>query len=100
MDTKKEKRLAEIKKLLVSDKSPRGKFTRSSDGKVFFLTTEDMKQCAVPKGDVAKLDKLMEGSHGITPSDATCDRFFKWLTTHNPNTIQWRKISLFWIDYC
>jgi hypothetical protein len=80
-----------------------GVILRSSEGKYFFIGTEEMKKAAVEDSLYPTLDKLFGGAAPAPPviqPHMNCVNVKKYLDTHDPNTEDWRRMSLDWLDFC
>ena len=92
--------LAEIEK----SNEPAGLIVRSEDGRVFFLSEEEIKRTALSAEDSERAKALLKKSGGgpISPelSRRSCARLLTWLLHHNPHSQFWRSASGIWINEC
>ena len=91
-----------VKKVKASSKAASGEIVRTTDGRVLFLTTKEVKKCTVARNHHAPLKRLRaRGTHPTTLRRAAgCRAFRRWLLTHNPNTKFWREVYVDWVNNC
>ena len=83
------------------DQEPEGVLVRSQDGEYFFLAQSDQERLRVYSENKDAVEKMFSAGPSAPPSAAVnCARTFKWLLSHNPNSMHWRKVSVIWMANC
>lgn len=91
----------DILKELRSAKEGKGVFVQSSDGRTFFLTEKDARRTAVPMKHRKTVATVLKATGGGPVSHPMgCGTVFRWLTSHSPFSVRWRKVSVWWINNC
>jgi len=92
--------LSEIKK----SNEPAGLIVQSQDGRLFFLSEEEVKRTVLSAEDnelaQGVLKKSGEGTISPALSRGSCGRLVTWLRTHNPHSQLWRSASVIWMNEC
>lgn len=83
----------------------KGFFVQDKEGKFYFLRNEEARHSAVADDDRAVLERLWAGNGskptppGVPHPEWSCATLWNWLT-HNPIDMQWRKVSVIWMNQC
>jgi hypothetical protein len=97
-----DKKLSDAEKIIQSSKLPKGVVTKSSDGRLFFLTNEEAasRQIKHPKLYLAYL--ATQGQGPIRPDfgGVTCEVVKKWLDESNPDDQAWRSVCFIYFLEC
>ena len=88
---------------IISKREQTGLIVHSMDGKLFFLTSKDVRRTKISSRDGRTLQRIMTkqaGGRQSAKSGAGCAKTLRWLLSHNPKSVNWRKVSAWWISNC
>ena len=97
---------SEVEKAINSTDKPKGTVVRASDGRMFFLTDDDVKRTAINPGKLYSAYLHITGNQGKDhhPVDrqqtTNCGAVKKWLDTANPDDYVWRAVCFFYFYEC
>jgi hypothetical protein len=80
-----------------------GQIVHSTDGHLFFLTSKDARRTRISSRDGRTLQRIMtkqEVGRQSAKSASGCTKTLRWLLSHNPKSVNWRKVSAWWISNC
>ena len=79
-----------------------GEIVQTTDGRMMFLTTSQLRKATLPRRHHARLSRLAPGGTPPAARRATagCRAFRRWLLTHDPNTQFWREVYVDWVNNC
>ena len=100
-----DERHAELDKLIDSSVEPTGITLEGPDGRLYFLTDEEVKRKALPESNLHfayTQSKLRHDEEETSALDAhnPCVRARAWLDSHSPDSPKWKTICLKYFDVC
>ncbi len=100
-----DERHAELDKLIDSSVEPTGITLPGPDGRLYFLTDEEVKRKALQESSLhfaytqSKLLHKMEEGDALD-SHNPCVRARAWLDSHSPDSEKWKAVCLKYFDVC
>jgi hypothetical protein len=102
---------SEIQEILAKSKAlnlQQGLVVRSSDGRAFFLTEEEIDRKALTPEVTAAIAAIFEkkatgglrNREMLPGNEEYCAGITLWLLTHEPDNEHWRKVSVIWMNEC
>jgi hypothetical protein len=88
---------------IMSRKEQSGLIAHSTDGRLFFLTSKDARRTKISSRGGRTIQKILtnqDGGRQSAESALGCTRTLRWLLSHNPKSVNWRKVSTWWISNC
>lgn len=89
---------------MISKRGQTGLIVHSSDGRLFFLSTKDVRRAKISPRDTRSIEKMLSKQDGrgrrSEEGSSGCTKTLRWLLTHNPKSINWRKVSVWWMKNC
>jgi hypothetical protein len=100
-----DERHSELDKLIDSSVEPTGITLKGPDGRLYFLTDEEVKRKAMQESNLhfayAQSKLLHQAEEGdALDSHNPCVRARAWLDTHSPDSEKWKAICLKYFDVC
>jgi hypothetical protein len=100
-----DERHSELDKLVDSSVEATGITLKGPDGRLYFLTDDEIKRKAMAENDLhyayTQARDLHRGSEGdALDSHNPCVRARAWLDTHSPDSEKWKAICLKYFDVC
>ncbi len=88
---------------IVSKRQPAGLIAHADDGRLFFLSSKDVRRTRVSARTRVMVERILAKQDRGRRSDTQtfgCTKTLRWLLTHNPNSVQWRKVGAWWLKAC
>lgn len=87
---------------ITSQRGQAGLIVHSNDGRLFFLTSKDVRRAKISPRAGRAIEKMMQGSAGDRRSakNSPCAKTLRWLLSHNPKSVNWRRVSVWWMKNC
>ncbi len=87
---------------ITSQRGQAGLIVHSSDGRLFFLTSKDVRRAKISPRAGRAIEKMLQGSEGNRRSanSSPCSKTLRWLLSHNPKSVNWRRVSVWWMKNC
>lgn len=89
---------------IIAKREQTGLIVHSTDGRLFFLTSKDAQRTRISSREGRTLQRIMTKQEGggrqSAKSGLGCTKTLRWLLSHNPKSVNWRKVSAWWISNC
>lgn len=89
---------------MISRKEQTGLMVHSNDGRLFFLSGKDVRRTKISPRDSRSIEKMLNkedgGGRRSAERSSGCTKTLRWLLSHNPKSVNWRKVSVWWMKNC
>ena len=88
---------------MISKRGQTGLIVHSDNGRLFFLSSKDVRRTKISPRDSRSLEKMLSkqgGGRRGAESSSGCTKTLRWLLSHNPKSVNWRRVSVWWMKNC
>jgi hypothetical protein len=88
---------------MISKRGQAGLIVHTNDGRLFFLSSKDVRRTKISPRDSRSLEKMLSkqgGGRRSAEDSSGCTKTLRWLLSHNPKSVNWRKVSVWWMKNC